>query len=1771
MFKSKLINKWIAIALTLCLLITLQPNWFADKAEAASLTSEDKEVRFGSGTRLGNLSYDADNAFINFKTGTDGFTKINSDGTIDWADGGVFPVGDNGAGIKLEINIKDNPTLLALAESGHAEAIVGWDSLLYNEFGCVFGFCKTRVTSAAIEIDGVRLSDSSHQGTTSAKSMKVGITKETVIKLSAGVEGQGAGVEGMYIKFQDKTRPKLEGYTFTGNGAERLNTKINQQELYVKQNENITLAYDFSEPVKPTTLVAGNADYFLRHPLFVNPDETGLPAAGEQQYLKNLTYTTGNLGTVNKSIVYRYTGSKYHHSGNLPLEPKITGATSGVAPIDMTLEEKLRSADLTDEAGNAAIIVSLNKASNSSNGHLRNKTVNPFDYENQGYRVIVDAVAPKYTKVGNGIQPEILTGVTLNKDDTIDFTLQMTEEAVVKVGWDVEKTFIYLNNGMKAYYVSGQGTANWTFRTKIPTGLPIETPLLKVIAVSHDQKLDDSDTNVIQDYAGNMLIQPANYTGIHVDGDQSNVNSKIDWAKLSIDNTKPEIFFHYENGGASDQIYLKNGKVTIDANDPPLLIPFLDPNVSERGKEKPSNGIYRPSNLTGSASPSVGLVYYYWSQSPTDPFASKSSDHFAAVKRYAIAGLQPRQDLYTEKEFPDFNFSVVNNKTNMLAPPAEALTEDKSGLWYLHSWTADMTWDSARELMQYEKKKNYVQSHSDQYEAWKAEAAGSEAEKVFYADNKALAAVGQYGDIDVWPLADFKKDDSNWSYNVGTIKLDNKAPTITFDPTVNDNTIDVKVPVTISDDHSGVKKSFYQWVKQGQVPTEQWNPLASAAGRVVLSTLNEVIEDGLYQLNIKSEDLAGNERVVKSENVTINSSVRIPVSFDPEPSPNYVKSHDVKFIISGLGSQQTVTGASYGNSVTNSTYGSNTKSVSSVTYSNYSSFLAGVPTVSYAFSKEVSRPANDTDYTLFTTYTELNGIRTYLVPADVKKEGQQYIHIKVREADGRENYFYKLYKFDNSPPKVTFSSNGVAYPLPFHEVKVSLEDTYSEKVVVKKYQWIKQGEAPPTESSDKWDDLLIDGVTKIENKTLAAGDIVDFQLYVWAADIAGNSVVTGTTGFFKVSKTGGADVPPAPGQSDLIYVYGDEEDGYTAIVKLSLDTLDKSGYEYSVSPDGGQRWLKWRPYTNFVAIKVSSNKVEELRIKVKYKTPGGAIGEPINLMTEAVKAAEPVYALATQSTTTPVNPTKGVDIDIAAPLGIKVVASAVNPSVPVRTGNKFNVKVNGYYSFDLTDTADTSRKDTLYVVVSNVDGTKPVGSITNLITAKTNGNVTVKLDASEPILITNNDGRAVRTFTENGSFEFEFMDEAGNTATAKATVDNIYKEGPQVKIVRSYAYGENGSKTFHTIKDGSGNVLLASGVTLEVQNINPSAPAFKVPDGKRVISLQENGVAAFTVYDDYGNMTTIKEEVNNIVSAAPKVDQIAYTFVDEAGNELPADKLVNINGQPYAQGNVKVTLSGHMDAPNKVFTGVVPDFVNHTNQISGSDGKFTMSKTYLAQGSTLIGLVDALGNVNKVPIVIKGLDNKAPEIQLKMKTVPVAQNKPNFDFRVDLGGFTVSDNISQADQINVSISGLDLSKLGRQRVTYTAKDQVGNTSVAYQEVVVVGSDGMLIFANDILVSGSSGETALFDSNKLTFNVSRYNLMEVEGQERVNEWGTFDLLYQPGLYREGQMKYIASKITYKQLLDGRYEVTFPKVGWYTLIVRNQEREREYATFFIGKTE
>lgn len=553
-------------------------------------------------------------------------------------------------------------------------------------------------------------------------------------------------------------------------------------------------------------------------------------------------------------------------------------------------------------------------------------------------------------------------------------------------------------------------------------------------------------------------------------------------------------------------------------------------------------------------------------------------------------------------------------------------------------------------------------------------------------------------------------------------------------------------------------------------------------------------------------------------------------------------------------------------------------------------------------------------------------------------------------------------------------------------------------------------------------------------------------------------------------------------------------------------------------------------------------------------------------------AADPLHALASYST---FKPTKsgGVSLSISVATGVKVTPAADNPALAERVkGNHFTITQNGLYTFDLVDLSDPERTAELLAVVSNIDSTPPEGVVEYNITGPTRGNVTAKLIASEPVRIVNNGGRDNYIFKDNGSFTFEIEDEAGNMGSVVASVSNIDRTPPEVSLIKTYAYGLNSSKFFKTLLDNQGNVVLAAGVVLSAQTSSPERESFQVVQGKNPAVLLQNGTFRIVVQDPQGNTAALEDNITHIAAA---LDQPAITmeYVDENGQPLDSSKRVVIGGKTYAKGAVKVTLRGHIDEPNQMFIGAVPVIQGngYANKISGVDGNYSYSAIYHANGSTRTVLSDLLGRTVLSSIQVDGLDNTAPEITLKRAVTTVLQGQKDFDPLRDLGGYTARDNVSAEGSLKVTVSKLDLTRSGKQTVTYTVTDQVGNKASITQQVVVMDANGLLITGNGQVLSSSLAETVLFDTNRITFSVLGYDKMSVNGKKLVNEQATYTLLYHSGLYREGQMKYIAEEIPLKELTANQYQVVFPKTGWYTIIVRSQEREREIVTFFIGGLE
>ncbi len=177
------------------------------------------------------------------------------------------------------------------------------------------------------------------------------------------------------------------------------------------------------------------------------------------------------------------------------------------------------------------------------------------------------------------------------------------------------------------------------------------------------------------------------------------------------------------------------------------------------------------------------------------------------------------------------------------------------------------------------------------------------------------------------------------------------------------------------------------------------------------------------------------------------------------------------------------------------------------------------------------------------------------------------------------------------------------------------------------------------------------------------------------------------------------------------------------------------------------------------------------------------------------------------------------------------------------------------YSVHCEDLAiNTGFSDTRALTIDTI---APTATISYSTTNWTNGDVTATLNPSESVTVTNNSGNTTYTFTENGTFTFEFVDLAGNTGSATATVSNIDKTAPIVdagtdKLVNAQFTQEatvDGSISAVASYDwsqvsGPGTIIFG---TLDAEDTTISADI----DGIYVIRLTVVDNAGNSAYDEF--------------------------------------------------------------------------------------------------------------------------------------------------------------------------------------------------------------------------------------------------------------------------------------------------------------------------------
>jgi len=247
-----------------------------------------------------------------------------------------------------------------------------------------------------------------------------------------------------------------------------------------------------------------------------------------------------------------------------------------------------------------------------------------------------------------------------------------------------------------------------------------------------------------------------------------------------------------------------------------------------------------------------------------------------------------------------------------------------------------------------------------------------------------------------------------------------------------------------------------------------------------------------------------------------------------------------------------------------------------------------------------------------------------------------------------------------------------------------------------------------------------------------------------------------------------------------------------------------------------------------------------------------------------------LYEDVTKKVTADVN----VVYDITTSTNQNVTASIesdANITVTNNSGSKeYIFEENGTFTFEYTDEFGESK--TIDAVVNWIDKIPPVGTISYSTHDVTNENVVVTLNTNEPVTITNNKGSNKYTFTENGTFTFEFVDKAGNKGTSTADVTWINKQAPTAKITYNI--------TSPTNQNVTATIEVANGI--EVINNN----------GSKEYIFTENGTFIFEFVDKAGNRGTATAKVDWIDKTPPK-GTISYSIKDFTNQNVIATLITN--------------------------------------------------------------------------------------------------------------------------------------------------------------------------------------------------------------------------------------------------------------------------------------
>ena len=1000
-------------------------------------------------------------------------------------------------------------------------------------------------------------------------------------------------------------------------------------------------------------------------------------------------------------------------------------------------------------------------------------------------------------------------------------------------------------------------------------------------------------------------------------------------------------------------------------------------------------------------------------------------------------------------------------------------------------------------------------------------------DKVYAADVAFMASAGGYAN---WTGNDYSSSDSNWVCEASD-SVDLVAPTVTFETVTGNGSERVTVGVKV-EDNKAVDTVKYQFVaaKDAGSITVDADTTNWANGSVSFSASTTGDEEnktgGDYVLCVYAQDASGNKTLEKQA-VTVNKVESVQYSLTEPAGAKPYKEF--------AGVSATFYGTVYGDNIFARQFTVyaviDDNATKAVDADNWRDEIVGTD------AESVTKDG--------VTYAA----KSYAMPEIKGVTGYYYLHIKYTYTSNgttKSEVVNKPYWLEDNKAQITINQTGS------DEDGITVEITASGANTIE-YAVTEINATKPTSGWTTYSNAF---------RILKSAHTGKNAVRVWARVNEDNN--TARSADFLLSGGSMATGILANPDVELLDVVTESGKRYAIVRfnKLGEDPKTSAlsvGAEYSVAvaaPNAATDsyvWQRWMPLDNMVKVKLGS---DDARLLFKFRNGDAATTSNYPTLDVAATAAETnnTWTVATRSTLRVVSGDTGVTLTLQS--------KGDQPTTPLEA------HANGVYEVGEGD-------NKFQAVVSNINNNPPSYSLVWSDGGEHTGengamatSVSVRLASDEDITVkslTFNDAAVApsRTylFKQNGTAVFTFLNEAGVEATATAKVTWLDTEPWDLTVGRDYTGFKRSSD--ESIANGE-RLTVTSNKQLASLEINGT----DVTD-EMGLDITRNGTYQVSATSMSGQLVTQKIIVSDIVSSLTAPKQTDTVTID-------------------ADGKAVVTVKGTASANNPVRDGRKTVGVNPLQLTA--NGEYTITKKYTNNGTYTEYVTDSVGNVASYQVKVSVFDTTAPVIKLNNGNKAITTKKTPTNEGTDWikNALTITDDKTAKESINVELDGaVDTTKIGAYSVLVKATDEKSNQSMLRVTVYVLPNDGSMLVTdhNDVLFCSQSKDAALVtrnDETQVVLTVKDYDwveLLNTANQTKTrahNAKATLSVTVKQGAFREGQMKYFdavaTGKIAYNTN-DRTATITLdvkdlPGTGWYTVLIRNSEREREFTTFFIN---